>query len=353
MRTRLIAGRSGQPRGFTLIELLVVISIIAILIALLLPAVQQAREAARRTQCRNNLKQIGIAMHNYHDTYRMFAKPAIIGLKLASGLDVSTVSPWSVALLPMMDQGPLFDRYSGGMAPLDPYDPANRSITETVIEGYQCPSAPSARLIEYTLPAGTPLGSFPPTARDFDFRGGRIDYEAVSGVRGDLANVAYSGNPGGSRHGYSTWALVAVDGVPYADGGYDSAIRSVTDGTSHTLQIVELAGRNQLWRVGQLVTDTSDPEYTPQLWTSGGAWADPFRELWVEGRLYDGRRGADGGPCAINCSNFRGAGLYSFHRGGAFGLLCDGSVRFLSQNISQYVLAALITRQKAELISEF
>ncbi|HID24130.1 MAG TPA: DUF1559 domain-containing protein [Planctomycetaceae bacterium] len=339
-------------RGFTLIELLVVIAIIAILIALLLPAVQQAREAARRTQCRNNLKQIGIAMHNYHDTYGMFAKPAILGLKLANGLDVTTVSTWSVALLPMMDQGPLYDQYSGAANPLNPYDANNRPITETVIPGFLCPSTPGGNgVVEYTIPAGTPLGSgFPPTARDLVFRGGRVDYEAMSGVRGDFASLAYNSNPGGTRHGYSTWGLVAVDGFPYADGGRDSRIRSITDGTSNTLQIIELSARNELWRVGARVS-SSDLEAQTQALVGGGGWADPFKELWVEGRLYDGTPGPDGGPCAINCSNYRGAGLYSFHAGGAFSLFCDGSVRFLNQSLSQSVLAALITRQKGETVS--
>ncbi len=92
--------RNSQPRGFTLIELLVVIAIIAILIALLLPAVQQAREAARRSTCKNNLKQIGLAMHNYHGTYKMFP-PGWVG-HASGGMG------WSAFLLPGVDQGPLY-----------------------------------------------------------------------------------------------------------------------------------------------------------------------------------------------------------------------------------------------------
>ena len=96
-------------RGLTLIELLVVIAIIAILIVLLLPAVQQAREAARRTSCRNNLKQIGLAIHNYHDAHRTFPPG---GITIGGWQDSLNGSTWSVAILPYLDQATLYRRYS-------------------------------------------------------------------------------------------------------------------------------------------------------------------------------------------------------------------------------------------------
>src|SRR4051812_30971338 len=104
-------------RAFTLIELLVVIAIIAILIALLLPAVQQAREAARRTQCRNNLKQMGLALHNYHDTYRLFPASYYRDWPHNSSTNPTAGRPgwgWAVMLLPYMDQGPLFNALDVG-----------------------------------------------------------------------------------------------------------------------------------------------------------------------------------------------------------------------------------------------
>ncbi len=98
----------------------------------------------------------------------------------------------------------------------------------------------------------------------------------------------------------------------------------------------------------------SDPEAVAHSLTGGGAWADLFNgELWVEGRLYDGTPGSDGGPCAINCSNYRGAGMYSWHTGGVQVLLCDGSGRFISENIAQSILAGLVTCQKGEVLGEF
>ena len=101
----------------------------------------------------------------------------------------------------------------------------------------------------------------------------------------------------------------------------------------------------------------TDPEAQAQAISGGGAWADLFSgENWVGGRLYDGTDSGSadgGGPCAVNCSNFRGAGLYSWHTGGAQILLCDGSARFISENISQTVLGALITSQNGEVVGEF
>ena len=101
----------------------------------------------------------------------------------------------------------------------------------------------------------------------------------------------------------------------------------------------------------------TDPEAQAQAISGGGAWADVFSgENWVAGRLYDGTDSGSsdgGGPCAVNCSNFRGAGLYSWHTGGAQILLCDGSVRFISENLSQTVLGALITSQSGEVVGEF
>lgn len=337
--------------GFTLIELLVVIAIIAILIALLLPAVQQAREAARRTQCRDNLHNIGIAFHNYHDVHEQFPKPAIAGLTVTSGLNLVSGASWSTMLLPFLDQSPVYNKYNSNLGPVSP---ANVPATETVLDVFLCPSTPAETVLEYTIPAGTPLGSgYPPTGSDWHFRGGRSDYANLSGVRGDFANLAYNGNAGGNRAGWGTWGIIVLDYPPASDAGESTRIANITDGTSNTIQVGEVAGRNALYR-GRNSISSPDPEAQAQMLTGGGAWADLFNgELWVEGRLYDGTPGADGGPCAVNCSNFRGAGLYSFHDGGAFVQLCDGSVRFINENIAAQILSGLITESKGEIIGEF
>jgi prepilin-type N-terminal cleavage/methylation domain-containing protein/prepilin-type processing-associated H-X9-DG protein len=344
--------RNRRVRGFTLIELLVVIAIIAILIALLLPAVQQAREAARRTQCKNNLKQLGLAFHNYHDTYRTFPKPSILGLTVSTGLVVRQSASWGTQLLPYLDQANVTNLYDSNHGV---FDAVNAQAIATILPAFLCTSTPRRKpIVEYTIPAGTPLGAgFPPTGSDWVFRGGASDYATLNGVRGDFARAAYPAGAKGRRGGWATWTIRVLDYPPASDGGDGGKIRDITDGTSNTIQLGEVANRNELWR-NQRKIPTSDPEAFAQSLTGGGAWADPFNgELWVEGRLYDGTPGADGGPCAINCSNFRGAGMYSWHTGGAQILLCDGSVRFISESVAQSILAALITRRKGEVIGEY
>jgi len=345
---------SRARRGFTLIELLVVIAIIAILIALLLPAVQQAREAARRTECKNNLHNMGLAFHNYHDTYNTFPKPAIIGLTVSSGLNVVGGASWGTMLLPYLDQTPVYNIYDSQLGPLHPN---NVPATKTIIPLFLCPSASRTNLTQYTIPAGTTLDpSFPPTGSNWMFTGGASDYAVLTGVRGDFAKLAYAnypGGPGGSRHGWATWAIRVLDFPQFSDGGLGGRIRDITDGTTNTIQVGEVASRNALYRRTTLI-QPPDPEAIAQQLAGGGAWADLFQgELWVNGRLQDGTPGVDGGPCAINCSNYRGAGLYSWHEGGAQILLCDGSARFISENVAAQILAGLITSQKNEIIGEY
>src|SRR6202008_4030252 len=127
-----ISAVQRRARGFTLIELLVVIAIIAILIALLLPAVQQAREAARRTQCKNNMKQIGLAFHNYHDVYNRFPQPAMIGVTVSSGLIIRSGASWCTMLLPYIEQANAYNQYNSNTSP---FDPVNAAAVSTIIPG--------------------------------------------------------------------------------------------------------------------------------------------------------------------------------------------------------------------------
>lgn len=295
---RLIKRRSG----FTLIELLVVIAIIAILIALLLPAVQQAREAARRTQCKNNMKQIGLALHNYHDVYRMFPS-GWYSTPDGSGGDVNQIAAWSwtAMILPYMDQAPLFNLLDVGRTPMEeifesPTPAAHVDKLAAMRQSYQaflCPSDVAPNLNE-----GRP---YPQSRRDTA-----------------IATTHYVGSLG-------SWTMNSDDRGRgfFSDGvlGKPIRIRDITDGTTNTIAVGERRwtytaadGSQRLARAATLfgVTRTNN---------SGRGRSDAC----FSGRPrinFDGLR-----------ENRARRGLSSNHVGGVQVTLGDGSVRFISENI--------------------
>ena len=340
--------KSNVRRGFTLIELLVVIAIIAVLIALLLPAVQQAREAARRTQCKNSMKQIGLAFHNYHDAFTIFPRPAIIGVLATPGAVITTSTSWATAILPYIDQANVYNQYNSS---LSEWNAANAAAVQARIPAFRCASSVGAESVSYAIPAGTPFNGVTLATTLTMTNGGVIDYSVTSAVRGDFSNLAFG--PGASdREGWALWDIAVLNVPSLSDGGEGGRISEITDGTSNTTLIGEKAGRNTLFRINTPVPLT-DPEALNQSAIGGGAWADVLNgENWIEGRLYNGIDSGNGGPCAINCSNGTGT-LYSFHEGGIHVLMADGAVRFISENIGAFVLGALITRARGEVIGEF
>lgn len=334
---------SRSRRAFTLIELLVVIAIIAILIALLLPAVQQAREAARRSQCKNNLKQIGLALHNYHDTQRVFT-PAY---EFAPP-DLN-VQGMFIQLMPYLDQAPLFNKYnsnvpyfneSPGLSPNYPNAvvQSNLSVIQTSVTVLMCPACVELATANYRYPANAFGPGVPPT--NLTWTGARNDYSVTSGVRGTFGNIAYAGNQGSDREG-----CLRAAGA----GGSTASMRDILDGTSNTFMLGERTGGRNIY----LRTIVNGPLSASALGdTNGGSWADALvGENWLQGALFDGT--GNGGPCAVNCTNIRGNGFHSFHVGGAHFLMADGAVRFVSENLAQSTFAALITRKKGELVSNF
>ena len=349
--------RNKNSRGFTLIELLVVIAIIAVLIALLLPAVQQAREAARRSQCKNNLKQIGLAMHNYHDTFNQFARPSSFSITLGSGLNFISGTSWCTAILPYIDQAPSYNLYNMDASP---YNATNAAAVVAVVPAFICPSVPrSSNTQTMTIPAGVVLATgFPPTGGAFTLTGGSCDYDPPSGVRAGFQAAAVAQNPalaGVQRTGWATWTMRCLDLPTVSDPGDGGKIRDITDGTSNTILMCELAGRNELWRNGKKIP-TSDPEAATQAVVGSGNWACLFKgDSWVSGRLIDGSDGTspEGGPYAVNRANTNTSGLYSWHVGGAHIALCDGTVRFISENIGAATLSSLVTAAGGEVVGEF
>ncbi|MEZ6131031.1 MAG: DUF1559 domain-containing protein [Planctomycetaceae bacterium] len=284
-----------RSSGFTLIELLVVIAIIAILIALLLPAVQQAREAARRTQCKNNLKQVALAFHNYHDVFKMFPPAASIA---GVGVNMDRVDAWGwpLRLLPYIDQANLAQQIGVGESLTTPHDPANmgnvidytsanagtkEALLTTVIPPFLCPSASGATVNKYQQNAGT------------------LMYAATS-------KIAVYPN--------STSRFYTVN------------IGDILDGTSNTI----LAGEKALMEAPFLSIGTNWANYRPntssriQIVHHASPMNTPF----------DGSHNA-----TINGYNENTPALVtraviaSAHVGGAQVAMCDGTVRFLSENI--------------------
>lgn len=366
-------------RGFTLVELLVVIAVIALLIALLLPAVQRVREAARRTQCRNNLRQIGLAFHNYHDIHGMFPAAMLYSFAYASGsaptfyVDIPYCSTFGMKILPFIDQGNLYQSLDSRHTP---WHPSNASVVQKVIPTYLCPSTPRRNFVTtVTLPAGltihhkgtvefvmnSPLSS----------ASGALDYMGHESIFSGFQEAAYQGYPEPySLKSVHSSRMILLDSVLYESTGgeaqtlamgplsYSPRINRILDGVSNTLLLEENAGRNELWRKGKKVSSAEDPDAVMfQEIAGGGGWADITNWGAIWGTLPDGSGtnlvGGPGGPCAINCSNVQTSGFYSFHSGGAMGLLCDGSVRMLSETIDNYTLAGLLTRSGGEILGEY
>ncbi len=344
--------RKKISRGFTLIELLVVIAIIAVLIALLLPAVQQAREAARRSQCKNNLKQVGLAFHNYHETVNCFppAYWAVIAAGPSNTFTDQNAKGIMSQLLPYLDQAPLYNQidqnvplFAGVTGFNATIQAANVALAKTIIPVFMCPSTPVNSVdTNYLYPAGA-FGPFPNA--NATWVGARCDYVPTTGVRGDFALLAYAGNAGGTRDG-----ALQVAGQIGTSNGSVGRIRDVTDGTSNTFLLAERTGGTTIY----FKTKPAPAPYQALGPTNGGSWSDVILgEQWLQGATAAGPPNADGGPCPINCSNARGDGYHSFHVGGTHSLMADGAVRFISENIAAQTLAALITRQKGEIVGEF
>ncbi len=320
-----------RRRAFTLIELLVVIAIIAILIALLLPAVQQAREAARRSQCKNNLKQIGLALHNYHDAHNRFPQASIAGGTVPPGcsgwIRFSGYS-WRVMILPYIDQGPLYNQLDFQVSALSgcmnsPAQANWNELRNTVIPAFICPSD--------NMPAQ---------------RNGwaGYNYGAAVRARGDSSHSANTGTDLGG---------LTRAGTRFAN---------FTDGSSNTILVGEIyrgkdffrtsgGGNNQTGNRGlRWVASTDFGQVNAGVRVDTSLPNDPNNphQFVQERRINDEDRDEVSWTDPINGGNTGYRPMSSLHVGGAHAVLGDGSVKFISDSVDGVSLAHSFTANGGE-----
>ena len=294
------SGRGGRPKsqGFTLIEVITVIAIIGVLISLLLPAVQAAREAARRTQCSSHLKQIGLGILNYEAVYQVFPLP-------------KTVDPdhnLLAFLLPYLEQQAIYDRYDWNS---NWSSAQNRPARENGITIFLCPTAPQDRSCRNRRYYAT-------------------DYANCENIHGSITGpLVASGIIRERRSWYNVFQ-------PYWEG--PSSAAAVRDGLSNTFMLFECSGRPLKYLENGR---RGDPEATPKEPISGAAWASAEAEFWIH-EVCNGSQ-------LFNCSNRNE--IYSFHPEGANFLYGDGAVRFHSETIDTETFVSLFTRAAGDGLS--
>jgi prepilin-type N-terminal cleavage/methylation domain-containing protein/prepilin-type processing-associated H-X9-DG protein len=330
---------SRRNRGFTLIELLVVIAIIAVLIALLLPAVQAAREAARRAQCTNNLKQLGLAMHNYNTAIGTFPI-GVMGIRSptysAAGVypDGTTTTnarrTWAYMILPYIEQGTMANAINFSLPYNPPNGAANNTVSESLIPGFACPSDPTVVQIDQN-----------------NRREG--NYVVNWGNTHFMQNA--NNNPYSGPYPPGSTTPVQFGGAPFTfDKSY--GIQTITDGTSNTLLMAEViigltqtvAGKASYEHRGDIYNDDYNcaqfETYTPPNssfpdYIQGGYCQYPY--------MYNP-------PCLGNITPSFNTSR-SRHPGGANGLLADGSVKFFKDSTNYATYRALGSTQGGEVLS--
>ncbi|WP_166822885.1 DUF1559 domain-containing protein [Thalassoroseus pseudoceratinae] len=309
---RLSFQSSGSHRGFTLIELLVVIAIIAILIALLLPAVQQAREAARRTQCKNNVKQVVLAIHNFHDTH---GKLPYATQDREPGDDGDTWTTGFIQILPFLESDAIAQRWDPEERRDSTVDNDGDGFTNSSLQQYKIPTLLCPTMTE---PAG-PLGGTEDRAE--------CSYLFSAGTQ-DTSLLHYAAYYGGTVPAYNGAIVPFITDDPADPNRTRTKFRDIIDGLSNTFILGE--------------TDFA-PQGVPST-SYGGVWAFGYiGYCWGTTHHHFNNHN--------NTSTVYGA-FRSQHPGGAHFALADGSVRFFSESTPQDVLDAYATRAGREVISE-
>jgi prepilin-type N-terminal cleavage/methylation domain-containing protein/prepilin-type processing-associated H-X9-DG protein len=359
MRTTTL--RSRRQRGFHLLELAVVIAIVSIVITMLLPAIQHARAAARKLTCLANLKQIGIALHNYHDTYASFPPPYTLGFTTDPPTfpgDNLNVHSWGQMLLPFLGEHDIFNQIDMTHPAFDSttitnlngqigttYDPAigqaNVSAISEALAVFNCPDVPGGpRIDPFSIDGSIPQLGFP---FDINYVIASSDYYSANGVQCEFYYGCGLGVPGF----YTGPPQIKRDGI-MAQPNEVSTKNSVCDGLSQTFLIVERAGSNDVYRGTTKIHDGGAGPFVDvanEQYQAGGGWGDFINgEFWPSGSLEDGTSPIGNGPCLINCVNVDTRNIYSFHPGGVNVLMADGSAIFISETLHTDIVAQLFSK---------
>ena len=315
-RSSVGCGRKGRGRGFTLVELLVVIAIIGVMVGLLLPAVQAAREAARRMSCSNNMKQIGLAVHNYADVNKRFPAGYIADIVGVQDSREQSLWSWGASLLPYIEQNALYDQLQPGRIKLHQHltTPAGLALLQTPISTYRCPSD-----------TGPTLNNFDDSQYVPDSTGNNYYNRHVTSNGTDRIPIALSNYVMVANTSDSTTPLVNVGIVPRGIAWQNSKIgfQDITDGTSNTL----MAGERS-WRKNNLVVGAANAlGFSANTCATGTSWSVKSGQLAAIAIGYDGIN------WTANNRQHQTRGFFSLHPGGVHFAMCDGSVRFISENI--------------------
>jgi prepilin-type N-terminal cleavage/methylation domain-containing protein/prepilin-type processing-associated H-X9-DG protein len=363
---------SRRQRGFTLIELLVVIAIIAVLVSLLLPAVQQAREAARRSSCQNNLKQLGLAIYNYESTYNRYPSS---GESTDETLVKRRMFPVSmfVAVLPFIDQAPIANQwnfnahYTNNPASAVPIS-INAGLAQTKIPAFMCPSNGLTQVDGL----GYGITDYMPIAY--------VDIDPITGLRNKSSGTSLNADVGGAlgfcrkisdlTDGPSNVMLVIEDSTrpTQTAGHYNQGAVIVGQGTLATAYFVSTIDTTQLYAVNDVVPGATPGNFgAPNRWAdpdngsgvSGPPTQDPSSPLFIAGTLtqvLNNNKSPLGGPptclwgnnnCGPNDEPF------SSHPGGVHALFGDGRVRFMAESINIQVIRMLCDRKDGGVPGDF
>ncbi len=348
-----------RRRAFTLIELLVVIAIISVLIGLLLPAVQRAREAANRSQCQNNLKQIGLALHTYHDQYKVLPQ----NHRPPSAAAGTVRERWFTRILPFLEQQVIYSQYdnssnwdstSTSTPPVATGYPGNLTLTSQPLALAQCPSAPNAGRLDYD-PQTNGGWSGTGIVAVTDYAGNYGVHPSFITANSSIPSIAGISNP---------------YGVITNNTGSDPSpisLTDITDGTSNTIAVVESAGRPFLYNQGGVRQGVDLTVHG----VNGGGWSRPASEFWLIG-FQDKGGTVPGGPYTVNAANGVDTGgvfplkaptpplgtdpsgqIFGFHGNIANVVLADGSVRSITSDITPAIIAALITRANNDVVPKY